>query len=267
MIDPGIKGSCCLVTGANSGIGEAVALAFGEQGCHVAVHYLEEPGPEIRERGVRIEHAIRGRNAAEEVAVRIRRCGVLSQAIPADLSDPVAIGQLFSRVEQEIGPPNLLVYSAAHCELPDSGLEAGTGTFDRHFSVNARGLMLAVQEFVEGYQEHRLTAGRIIGISTDNSRAFPGQVTYAASKAALESLIRSLAIELGPLGITVNAVAPGAVQTGWMSGEAEERLTRWIPLRRVGRPEDVASVVLFLASRQSEWLTGEVIRVSGGQHL
>ncbi|WP_116950860.1 SDR family NAD(P)-dependent oxidoreductase [Jiangella endophytica] len=119
--------------------------------------------------------------------------------------------------------------------------------------------------------EHRLgdaeaAARAVVNISTDAAQCFPGQVGYGSSKAALEAFTRAAAVELGPAGIRVNAVAPGPVQTGWMSGELVESLLPHLPLGRVGRPSDIADAVVFLASGQASWLTGQVIKVSGGHH-
>jgi 3-oxoacyl-[acyl-carrier protein] reductase len=104
-------------------------------------------------------------------------------------------------------------------------------------------------------------------LSTDAAQTFAGQIAYGASKAAIEAFTRSVAIEVGPLGITVNTVAPGPVQTGWMTTEREEEERQLIPLKRVGQPEDIADVIVFLASDQTRWLTGQVIKVSGGHEI
>lgn len=263
MINPGLKDRCVLVTGANSGIGAAIALAFGEQGCHVAVHYL--PGSSGRvPRGVTFQHTVRGRSVAEEVAGEVRRSGRLSIAFDADLSDPDAIYTLFGRVEQEIGAPEILVNNAAHCEIPDLTETMKPSTFDRHMAVNARAPLLLAREYVSRYKDHRFRMGRIINVTSDTSVLVPGQVTHAASKAALESMTKGMAAELGPLGITVNAIAPGPIQTGWLNEEGGEEIVSRIPMGRVGTPEDVANLVVFLASEQAGWLTGQVIGISGG---
>jgi 3-oxoacyl-[acyl-carrier protein] reductase len=122
-------------------------------------------------------------------------------------------------------------------------------------------------EFVRRYEKRDGDWGRIINVSTDAAQTFAGQISYGASKAATEAFTRSVAIEVGPLGITVNTVAPGPVQTGWMTPDREEAERQAIPLRRVGRPEDIADAIVFLASDQARWLTGQVIKVSGGHAL
>jgi len=104
-------------------------------------------------------------------------------------------------------------------------------------------------------------------MSTDAAQAFSGQISYGASKAAIEALTRSIAIEVGSLGITVNAVAPGPVQSGYISAEFEERLTKAIPMGRIGVPQDIAETIAFLASERAQWITGQVIKVSGGHAL
>jgi 3-oxoacyl-[acyl-carrier protein] reductase len=109
--------------------------------------------------------------------------------------------------------------------------------------------------------------GRVVNVSTDSADCFPGEVSYGASKAALESYSRSAAMELGPYGITVNVVAPGPIQTGWIPLEAEESIVETIPLGRMGRSDDVADVIVFLASDQARWVTGQRLFVGGGHRV
>jgi 3-oxoacyl-[acyl-carrier protein] reductase len=122
-------------------------------------------------------------------------------------------------------------------------------------------------EYVSRYKQRGGTWGRMINLSTDAAQVFAGQIAYGASKATIEAFTRSVAVETGPLGITVNTVAPGPVQTGWMTPDMEARARQTIPSGRVGRPEDIADVIVFLASDQARWLTGQVIKVSGGHNL
>ena len=135
---------------------------------------------------------------------------------------------------------------------------------DRHFAVNSRAVALMMAEYVRRHIERGARWGRIINVSTDGAYCFPGEVSYGASKAALEAYSRSAAKEVGKYGITVNIVAPGPIQTGWITPELEEKILPTIPLGRVGQPEDVADVIVFLASEQARWLTGQLLYVGGG---
>jgi len=138
---------------------------------------------------------------------------------------------------------------------------------DRHFAVNSRAVALMMAEYVRRHVERGARWGRIINVSTGGAYCFPGEVSYGASKAALEAYSRSAAKEAGKYGITVNIVAPGPIQTGWITPEVEEKELPAIPLGRVGLPEDVADVIVFLASEQARWLTGQLLHVGGGHDM
>jgi 3-oxoacyl-[acyl-carrier protein] reductase len=264
MIKTQLKDKVVLVTGANHGIGAATARAFSAEGAAVAIHFLEAAPADQVDVGFRILHKIEGRPAADELVNDIQERGGRAVAVAGDLSDAATIPALFDRVEQAYGRVDVLVNNAAHCEDPDTIFTTSAGSIDRTFAVSTRATVLMVAEFVRRFKRREGHWGRIINLSTDAAQSFAGQISYGASKAAVEAFTRSIAREVGPLGITVNTVAPGPVQTGYITAELEEELLPSIPLRRIGQPEDIAAVIVFLASDQARWVTGQVIKVSGG---
>jgi 3-oxoacyl-[acyl-carrier protein] reductase len=133
--------------------------------------------------------------------------------------------------------------------------------------VNSRAVALLIAEFARRHVARGASWGRIVCVSTDGAPGFAGEVSYGASKAALESYGRAAAKELAAYGITVNIVAPGAVQTGWIRPEMEERIRAGIPLGRIGEPADVADVIAFLASDEARWLTGQTLFAGGGHRM
>ncbi len=265
MIDPGLEGKVVLVTGGNSGIGAEVVRTFATHGARVVVHYLERAGS-ISDPLISIRHEVPGQHAAEEVLAGVISDGGKGIVSAADLTVAEEIPRLFDAAEV-LGPVEVLVNNAAHCESPDDVMTATAAGLDRHFAVNARAAALLMREFAVRYQRSGLARGSVINVSTDAARAFATQIGYGASKAALEALTRSAAIEFGRLGITVNAIAPGPVQTGWITEELEKAVLPTIPLGRVGAPADIADAIVFLASNQARWITGQVIHIAGGHAL
>ncbi len=283
MIDPGLKDKVVLITGANNpyGIGAATAKAFAAQDARVFLHFFRIPGGPVE-----AEDQINGpgwaffrlqqTKTADEVLQAIAQSGGQAAAWEADLADPENIPRLFDQAEAAFGPIDILVNNAADWEgdsfLPSDADRMGrtihtitARSHDRNFAVNSRAVALLMAEYARRFLQRGATWGRIINVSTNGASAFPGEVSYGASKHAMESYSRAAAIELGPYGITVNVVAPGPVQTGYITPEMEEKLRSEIPLRRVGQPEDVADVIVFLASEQARWVTGQLIYVDGGK--
>ncbi len=254
-----LEGKGVLVTGGNSGIGRQIALTLARNGADVAVHYLDESDalPSV-------QHLVLGREAAVEIVEAIRALGRRAVAIPGDLAEPDTTARLIAEAFSGLGTVSGLVNNAAHAELPDTIAEVTWGGYRRHYDVNLGAPAMLMAEFT---RQRSARGGRIVNISTDAARAFPGQVFYGSSKAALEALTRAAALELGPLGITVNAVAPGPVQTGWIDEELATRVVPTIPLGRLGAPDDIASAVAFLMSDAASWITGQVIQVAGGHAL
>jgi 3-oxoacyl-[acyl-carrier protein] reductase len=290
MIDTGLKDKVVVVTGGNNpkGIGAATARAFAAQGARVFIHYFQtksEPGKDvstISELGEDWYNAAQTMTA-QHVVDEIRAQGARAEAWEADLADPALLPQLFDRAEQAFGPVQVLVNNAAHCQpdtfLPSQpgdrsigGLGPGKSTLtaashDQHFAVNSRAVALLMAEFARRHIARSAGWGRIINVSTDGASGFPDEISYWASKHALESYSRAAAVELGPLGIAVNIVSPGPVQTGWISAELERKILPNIPLRRLGQPEDIADAIVFLASEQARWITGQLLYVGGGNRM
>lgn len=267
MPETQLKNKVVLITGANHGIGAATAKAFAAEGAVVIIHFLERSSVDDINRNFTPLHVVAGRPAADELVADIQKHGSRAIGIEGDLADSDIIPTLFDKAEKAFGRVDVLVNNAAHCEDPDTILSTSAGSIDRTFAVNTRATVLMIAEFVRRYQKRGGSWGRIINLSTDASQTFAGQISYGASKAAVEAFTRSVAIEVGPLGITVNTVAPGPVQTGYITKEIEKREVPHIPLRRIGQPEDIADVIVFLASDQACWLTGQVLKVSGGHCL
>lgn len=241
-----------LVTGGAGGIGAAISRAFAEEGARVAVHYLAaRSGPPD---GAHWEHTF----PTDAVPLAAELGGA---AVAADLSEPDAARRLFDAAESALGPVDVLVNNAAHCESPDTVDALNAGNLERHYRVNAMAPALLTAELA------RRDGSCVVNISTDAARAFPGQLGYGTSKAALEAFTRAAALDLGPSGVRVNAVAPGPVQTGWITEDVLDEVTSIVPLGRVGEPADIADAVVFLASHQARWITGQVLRVAGGHAL
>lgn len=294
MVDTGLKDRVALITGGNHGIGAATAIAFADEGAKVFINYLrltpEEYGGISREEAEQATEPGRGfyyrtlEKSADEVIKAIRDLDGECDSWEADLAAPENISMLFDRAERRFGKVDILVNNAAHdrCDtfIPQHKLALSPNFLgeypmrtisaelhDEHFAVNTRAVALLIEEYACRYIDRKSKWGRIISITTDGAYAHPSNISYGASKYAVESYSRAAAFELGPYGITVNVVSPGAVQTGWMTKELAESIAESYPLRRIGRPEDIAQAIIFFASRQADWITGQVFHVGGGNKM
>ncbi|MFF2593664.1 SDR family oxidoreductase [Priestia megaterium] len=192
----------------------------------------------------------------------IRSLGVRCESMELDLSQPDAPRKLLDEVQNKLGSPSILVNNATHSvDVDFRSIDADI--LNAHYNVNVRGTCLLTVEFarlIEG--KH---GGRIINmVSGQDKSPEPRNLAYVATKGAVSTFTKSVAIELAPLKITVNAVDPGPTNTGWMSSELKEELLPKFPMGRLGEPRDAAKLVIFLASEESEWITGQIIHSDGG---
>ena len=294
MIDTGLREKVVLITGANNphGIGAGVARAFAAQGSRLFLHYFRQaarcvqtkPADDAATPGEPF-YSFQQTKSAHEVLASVHRMGAEAHAWEADLSDASVVPALFDQAERVLGPVEVLVNNAA-CWEGDTFVPPGAelanqlnelwteppvsisgDIFDRVFAVNTRATALMMKEFARRHIERGAQWGRIVNVSTAGADRFPSEITYGASKFALESYTRSAAIELGKFGINVNVISLGPVQTGWITPELEREILPTIPLGRIGTPAEVADVVVFLASEQARWVTGQRMYVGGGHGM
>jgi 3-oxoacyl-[acyl-carrier protein] reductase len=287
MIDPELENRVVLITGANHGIGASAVKAFAAQGAKVFITYFcgaspysEEELRKARDAGIGGDVLYRAmqQQSAEPLVQQIQSQGGIAFARETDLSNPENIPRLFDLCETKLGAVDILVNNHTHCVLETfdpalvtdkgGGVHLTTATsIDAHFAINARAYALMMAEYLKRYLKRKAQWGRIINLSTDAAHAHTANISYAASKHAIESYSRSAALEMGKYGITVNIVAPGPIQTGYLTPGFETDIAKKTPLRRVGKPEDVADVIVFLASEQARWLTGQLLYVGGGWRM
>ena len=273
-MDLKLRDKVVLVTGGSRGIGAAICRAFAAEGARVGVNYRQsrEQAEAVAEKincaGIPCEGFVaprRVRNKPCEGQRSPRK--VRAVVIPGDIAKDEEIGPMFDRLEEAFGPVDVLVNNAAYC--PSGPVEGYTRSeWEYTFAVNVTGAFRACQELVKRLRG-RKAGGKIVNIASQAAflGSTSGHLPYDASKGALVTMTRALAREVAREGIHVNAVAPGLVLTEMMAKAWEERKERYlarIPLYRIGQPEEIANVVLFLASDAASYMTGATVDVSGG---
>ena len=270
MIDYELQNRVVLVTGANNpqGIGAATVMAFARAGAKVALVYKKLPRvydeSKTGQNGTDRYFKANAGDAAQ-VEQQLMEMNAQYLILEQDISDEADVKNIYDQVTERFGKVDILVNNAADGDMDgiDTIETITQKVIDDTFAVNVRGTILMTREFINRRGDY----GRVINISTDAAQVFPGQITYGASKATIEALTRSIAIEAAPYGITVNCVAPGPTQTGWIDNELEQAVLPLIPMGKLIQPEDIANTILFLASPQARMLTGQVLKVSGGHAL
>jgi glucose 1-dehydrogenase len=245
-----LVGRKALVTGSSKGIGRGIALRLAQEGADVVVNYNSDP------------------RGAEEALAEVRALGRLGASIKANLGDVNDVQRLVAERAEALGGLDVLVNNAG-IEKHAAFADVTERDFDAVLDVNLKGVFFATQAFVR-----QCTAasrpGKVINISSVHEEmAFPNFAAYCASKGGVRMLTRTLAVELGPLGITINNIAPGAIETPINSALLNDpvklaSLVNQIPLSRLGKPGDVAGMAVFLASCDSDYVTGTTYVVDGG---
>jgi glucose 1-dehydrogenase len=247
---PALQGRVAIVTGASSGIGQSIAVRLAHEGADIVIDYVGHPG------------------GADETLKQVKAAGARGIILEADVSKLEAVQNLVEQAWKEFGSADILINNAGMEKKADF-VDVAEADYDKVLGVNLKGPFFLTQAFVRRLRDAK-RPGRVINISSvHEDMAFPGFATYCASKGGLRMLMRDLSVELGPLGITVNNVAPGAIATPINTALLEDKpklnaLLANIPLGRLGTTGDVASLVAFLASDEAAYVNGSTFVVDGG---
>jgi glucose 1-dehydrogenase len=245
-----LLGRKALVTGSSKGIGHAIAVRLAQEGADVVVNYNSDPA------------------GADEAVAAITALGRRGASIRANLGDVRDVQRLVSESADVLGGLDVLVNNAG-IEKHAAFVDVSERDFDAVLNVNLKGVFFATQAFVRQCVSAK-RPGKVVNISSVHEEmAFPNFAAYCASKGGVRMLTRTLAVELGPLGVTINSIAPGAIETPINRALLHDpvklqSLVGQIPLARLGRPSDVASLAVFLASSESDYATGSTYFVDGG---
>ncbi len=265
-----LSGHVAIVTGANHGIGAATAKGLAGCGASLLLTYLRVADPE--DPGIPDTYRQNRSSAADQVVEAIVSAGGTATAVEADLGDPDTVGLLFDTAEARFGPVDILVNNAtgwiADTFGPGPSDRLGRGlqrvspqTIDQQFAVDARGSALLISEFARRHSVHDLDWGRIIGLTSGGPLGFPEEVSYGAAKAALENYTMSAAFELADRGITANMVNPPVTDTGWVTPEVRQAVGRERHLINIATPEEVAGMIVYLASDHARLITGNIVHL------
>lgn len=239
-----------LVTGASRGIGRAIALALAAQGADVAVHFH------------------RNEDAAKAVVEEIEQLGRRAVAVGADARDFAAFGELFARAEAELGPLDILVNNAGMLKPAFLGLMS-EASWDETLDVDLKAAFALSKKAARAMFGRK--RGRIINVSSQAGQTGEAMAAhYSAAKAGLLGLTKSAARELAPANVTVNAIAPGFVETDMTAGDNEKKRAaqlNLVPLKRLARPEEIAAMAVYLASDEAAYVTGQVFAIDGGLRM
>ena len=245
-----LSGKLALVTGGSRGIGRAIALALGEAGCDTLINYQSSD------------------EAAEEVVCELRKRNVRSKAYKADISDSVQAEAMVGEIQKEFGAVDILVNNAA-INRDRSFLKMTRQMWDEVLGVNLNGPFNITHALLPGMVAK--SWGRVVNIASMNGQTGNfGQANYAVTKGGLIAFTFTLAREFARRGITVNAVSPGYTITDMTKGMPDavsDQIRAMIPMGRMGNPEEIAAAVLFVASPQASYITGQVIGVNGGMYM
>lgn len=245
-----LKGKVALVTGASRGIGKAIALALAENGAAVAVNYSSSEA------------------SALEVAEIIRKNGGRAEIFKARVNVESEVEEMFTAVEKSLGSVDILVNNAGITK-DNLLMRMKTEEWDSVIDVNLKGAFLCTRRAVKGMMKNRY--GKIINISSVVGFAGnAGQFNYSATKAGIIGMTKSAALECASRGIRVNAVAPGFIETDMtasLSDDVKAAYMEKIPLKSLGKPEDIANAVVYLASPLSDYMTGQTLHLNGGMYL
>ncbi|MGD1857804.1 MAG: glucose 1-dehydrogenase [Leptolyngbyaceae cyanobacterium] len=255
----GLKGKCVLVTGASSGIGQAIAIRFAQEGANVSINYYSDE-----------EEALETKGDIDAACQSIEGCGVQSLIVQADVSKEEDVDRMFATTLDKLGGIDILINNAG-MQIQGPSHEIPVDKIDRMIAINLRGAYLCARKAIQHFLAQQ-KPGLILNTSSVHEIIpRPQYVGYSISKGGMENMTRTLALEYAQHGIRVNSIGPGATATpinDWANDpQAQAELAKHIPLRRAGTPEEMAAVAAFMASDEASYITGQTLFIDGGLTL